>query len=85
MPEIHSCVADLNISRIDKSERWNYTQISKKPISSAMGAGLVYDSTGSYINTFLLLAILLVMASVCMAFASPPEPTVPDQDIALTQ
>ncbi len=44
-------------------------------------AGWVYDTTGSYKNAFILLAVLLVFCTVAMALAFPPKPPAQVTDI----
>ena len=44
-------------------------------------AGWVYDTTGSYINVFILCAALLAFSTILMSFASPPKPPVRVTDI----
>jgi len=43
-------------------------------VAAPIYAGWVYDTTGSYIQAFTLVAILLVVAAVLMAAAIAPKP-----------
>ena len=44
-------------------------------------AGWVYDTTGSYIGVFTLVAVLLAIAAVLVSFALPPKPPAQVTDI----
>jgi len=43
--------------------------------------GWVYDTTGSYINAFTLIAVLLAIAAVIVSFILPPKPPAEVTDI----
>ena len=50
-------------------------------IVSAIGAGWIYDTTGSYISAFVISAAALTAATIIMSMAKPPEPPAQITDI----
>ena len=50
-------------------------------IAAPIYAGWVYDTTGSYMNAFVLFIVLLTLAAVLFPFARPPKPPAQVTDI----
>ena len=50
-------------------------------IAAPIYIGWVYDTTGSYITAFILVAVLLAFSAVLMSLVVPPKPPAQATDI----